>query len=193
VQLNQEPTMKTLVLAIFVFALAMPVAAATIWDETINGDLSDDPAAPTPIAFPVNLAATIKGSVMTGSDYITFTVPPGATMTSIWLTLLSPGVSTFTALNAGSTSYVPFGSDDGLFLSGIFLTGADSSTNLLFPFDTRSVTPNSLPAPSLGPGTYCWMMYLNGVSNQHYEIEFIITGPLATEATTWGKVKALYR
>jgi hypothetical protein len=186
--------MKTLAMVLLLAALAMPATAAVIWDEGVNGDLSSNAAAPTFIAFPAG-ASTIKGTINGGPidrDYITFTVPADHTLISMSLLVFQPSDIAFMALNAGSTSYVPSSVTNSLFLSGIHIRETDIGANLMEYFDTRSITTNSLPSPSLGPGTYSWVIQqISGVL-QTYWVEFILQGPIATEPSTWGKVKALY-
>jgi hypothetical protein len=188
--------MKTFAIALLVAALAVPAAnAATVWDETVNGDLSSSEAAPTPIALAIGsnvLAGTINGLPL-DRDYITFTVPSGFILTQMNLATFTPNNLAFSALNTGSTSYVPSGATNGLFLSGIHITSADIGFNLLTFFDTRNVTTNSLPSPGLGAGTYCWMIQQTNPIVQTWKVDLILQGVVATEPTTWGKVKSLYR
>ena len=187
--------MKLLATAVLIVALAAPAGAAVIWDEGSNGDLSSNPAAPSLIALSVGsneLLGTINGNPL-DRDYITFTIPAGQVLTHLNLVVFTPDNPAFTALNAGSTSYVPSGTTNANFLSGIHITSADAGFDLLPFFDTRNVTTNSLPGPSLGPGTYCWMIQQTSPMVQIWRVEFVLEGPVATEASTWGRVKALYR
>jgi hypothetical protein len=60
-------------------------------------------------------------------------------------------------------------------------------------FDNRNVTTNSLPFPNLGPGTYSFVIQQTSPVTQNYTLDFFLTGPVPTEAGTWGRIKALYR
>jgi hypothetical protein len=188
--------MKTLVIAFLVTVMAIPATAAVIWDEDVNGDLSSNEAAPTPIPFPFG-ASIIKGKINGNPldrDYITFTVPADHTLSSMSLLVFQPNNLAFMSLNAGSTSYIPSASTNDFFLSGIHFSQNDLfPINLMEFFATRSVTTNALPSPSLGPGTYSWLIQQTSPVLQTYWVEFILSTPLATEPSTWGKVKALYR
>jgi hypothetical protein len=187
--------MKTLATAFLCLALAVPAAAATIWDEGTNGDLSTDPATPTLITFAPG-SNTIIGSVSgtpLDRDYITFTIPAGKVLTHLWLHTWDPDDYGFSAFNAGSTGLVPSGATNASFLSGIHLSGGDVGMDLMVFFNTRKVTTNALPQPQLGPGTYCWMVQQLGPFVESYEMEFVFDNTLPTEPSTWGSVKALFR
>ena len=188
--------MKTFAIALLAAALAVPVAnAATVWDESVNGDLSSSEAAPTSIALAVGsnvLSGTVNGLPL-DRDYITFTIPAGFVLSAMNLATFSPDNLAFSSFNTGSTSYIPSGATNGLFLSGIHITSADIGFNLLTFFDTRNVTTNSLPSPSLGAGTYSWLIQQTSPIVQAWKVDMILQGVVATEPTTWGKVKSLYR
>lgn len=187
--------MKTLAIALFLTALAVPALAGVIWDEGTDGDLSNDAAAPTSIVFATG-SSTIKGTVAgtpLDRDYITFTIDPGKTLTHLWLHTWDPDDLGFTSFNSGATSFIPSGSTNANFLCGLHLDGQDVGTDLMVSFQTRSVTTNALPQPSLGPGTYCWLVQQLGPFIETYEVEFVVELGVPTEVTTWGKVKALYQ
>lgn len=138
------------------------IGADIVWDEAVNGDLSDDPSTPTPITFSTG-ANTIIGSLFPEPgddlrDYITFTINPGQFLTGIFLDTFSPaeGLS-FHGINAGSTSFIPdFGTADqflGLDFLGIDMLGTDLMPNLAAgQYDSQGFT---IP---LGPGTYSYVI-----------------------------------
>ena len=80
---------------------------AAVWDESLAGDLSNNGLAPTSLVFVVG-ANQVLGSVGNSGqgvdrDYFKFTVPPGATLTSLKLlgnTSVS-GADSFLALQVG--------------------------------------------------------------------------------------------
>jgi hypothetical protein len=187
--------MKALATALFLIVAALPAVAATVWDESVDGDLSSNAAAPTPIAFALGsnvLLGTVSGLPL-DRDYITFTIPADQVLSHLNLLELDPDNIAFTAFNSGSTSFIPSGSTNASFLSGIHITADDVGFDLMPFFDTRNVTTNSLPAPSLGPGTYCWLIQQTSAIVQSWQVEFVFEGVVPTEAATWGKIKALYR
>jgi len=191
--------MKTWVIVTFMLCLAIPAAGAVIWDEGSNGDLSSDPAVPTRITFAQgssNIKGTINGNMgptLIDRDYITFTIPANFVLSHLNLIAFDPDDVGFTALNADSTSFIPSGATNGSFLAGIHFDAQDVGHDLMDLFVNRSVTVNALSQPQLGPGRYCWMIQQTGPILQNYEVEFVVEPQLATEPSTWGKVKALYR
>jgi len=187
--------MKTVAVVLLIAALAARVDAAVIWNESINGDLSSSETSPTPISFGPGSNQILGGvsGLPLDRDYITFTIGPGQSLVHLNLIGLSPDNLAFTAFNSGTTSFIPSGATNGLFLSGIHISAADVGFDLMPFYDTRNVTTNSLTSPSLGPGTYCWMIQQTSPIQQSYTVEFVIDGALQTDAKTWGKIKAMYR
>src|SRR5262245_5721441 len=132
--------------------LASPAGAATLWNESVDGDISSNVAAPTPFVFALG-SNTIVGAVSNLAvnpgerDVITFTIPAGRKLSALNLVAYSPDNLSFLSFNAGPTSFVPSAATNGSFLSGIHASAADIGSNLLLAFDNLSVTVNSLPAP----------------------------------------------
>lgn len=190
--------MKTLVILGLLLALTSPADAVVIHNEAIHGDLSTNPAAPTPLAFGLG-GNTIIGTVNnsgapTGDrDYITFTIGAGQTLTALNLLAFSPTNLAFAAFNAGATSFVPNVANEANFLSGIHISGLDVGSNLLIAFATNSVTSNSLPAPLLGPGQYSFVIQQTSVLTTSYSLEFFVEAPVPARGATWGAIKALYQ
>lgn len=189
--------MKICAIVLLLAALAAPASAAIIHDESVNGDLATNPAAPTPIAFPVG-SSTIIGTTgnTTGiidRDYVTFTLGPGQLLTGLTLLGLAPDNIAFTSFNAGNVGVIPSGATIGDFLAGLHISAANIGANLMILFDTASVTTNSLPTPDLGPGTYTYLIQQASPILQSYSLEFIIQEPVPTAPSTWGGIKAMYR
>jgi hypothetical protein len=95
------------VAAMLVASLASATLAAD-WNETINGDLSGDTNAPTPVTF--NLGANrITGTMgtppggqgQTDADIFMFTIAPGQQLSSIFVESLTGTESSFYAIAAG--------------------------------------------------------------------------------------------
>ena len=190
--------MKTLATLALLVVLAVPASGAVIYDESVSPDLSSDPAAPTPIVFAMG-GNTILGSVgNTGSpvdirDYITFTIPSGQVLGALNLLSYAPDNLGFTAFNAGATSFIPSGATDAMFLAGIHVSSAMVGTNLMPLYVTDHVTVNGLPAPQLGPGTYCFLIQQTSAITTTYGLEFVLEAGVPVVGSTWGEIKSLYR
>lgn len=191
--------MKFFVTAVLLATLAFPASAAIVHDESVDGDLSSNAASPTPLAFALG-SNIIMGSTSNlpanpgERDYITFTIPAGRKLSALNLLAYTPDNLSFASFNAGATSFVPSAATNGSFLSGIHIGGPDLTFNLMPFFVSRAVTTNALPAPELGPGTYCFLIQRTSAVLQQYSLEFVITeAGVPAEATSWGAVKNVYR
>jgi len=86
--------------------LASNAHASVVWDETTQGDLSNSGLTPTPLLLSLGIN-TVRGSTGNAGDgerdYFSFTVPTGATVTSILVRPESSvsGSSSFVAMQAG--------------------------------------------------------------------------------------------
>src|SRR5688572_7124835 len=99
-----------------VAAVVLACASVTLaadWNETINGDLSDDTNNPTPVLFSLG-ENRITGTMgtppggQTDADIYTFTIAPGLQLTSIFVESLSGTESSFYAIAAGPIiTFVP--------------------------------------------------------------------------------------
>jgi hypothetical protein len=188
--------MKISALVVVLLSLASPALAGIVHDESVNGDLGTNPAAPTALAFAVGgntVLGTVSNVAGIDRDYITFTIAPNHMLTGLNLIALAPDNIAFASFNAGTTSFVPSVSTAGNFLSGIHITAADAGSDLMPLFVSSSVTGNSLPAASLGPGDYCFLIQQTSPITQSYSLEFVIQSAVPVEQSTWGRVKALFR
>lgn len=185
----------TLVLLLF---LALPAAAAVVHNEAVDGDLSTDPNFPTPLVFGSGLNGVIGTCGNVGSpadvrDYITFTIPAGRKLLALNLNVYAPDNLGFAAFNSGASSFIPSGATAAMFLAGIHPSGAMMGSDILPQFVCCSVTGNSLPAPELGPGTYCFLIQQTSAITTSYELEFFLDGAVSAHPSTWGAIKALFR
>lgn len=189
--------MKLAATLVLLLAFAAPATAGTLWDETsAQGDLSSNAAAPTPIT--IGTGGKIIGAVSniggnTDRDYITFTLGAGQILDGLTLTSLSPDNLAFLAFNAGSTSFIPSAATNASFLAGIHASGPDVGFDLMPFFVNRVVTTNALSSPSLGPGTYCFVIQQTSPIVTNYVLDFHVSFVLPVEPTSWGRVKSLYR
>jgi hypothetical protein len=189
--------MRSLAAFLILVVIAFPSHAGVIWDESVNGELSHAAAAPTllPIAVGSNIInATVGNPGGLARDYFRFIVPEGHLVTAMNLLVFAPDDIAFAAINTGVHSYFPNYDTEIYYLAGIHVFQSDVGSDLLDRFSDRSVTLESLPASELGgPVSYCVVIQQTAVVITTYSIELVLIGPTATENTTWGKVKALYR
>jgi hypothetical protein len=191
--------MRLLATLLLVAAFASPSVAAVIHDESVDGDLSSSPAAPTPLVFALG-GNTILGTTSNTSenplerDYITFTLPLGWKLVGLNLLAFSPDNIAFTAFNEGATSYIPSPITDTNFLAGIHISGPDLGTDLMPKFVCCAVTTNSLGVPELETGTYSFIIQQASAVVTTYSLEFVVSEDgVQVESSTWGRIKGLFR
>jgi hypothetical protein len=168
------PVTKTLFSAVLCALLATALAKATIYNEAISGDLSNDQAAPTPLTLTPGFNSVI-GTVNgfdngDGQDWVSFTIPTGFVMTSyVNAKYVSADDQGFTGFQSGSSFLGdPFvaGSYAGYAHFGFAATNPDgtppSSTvgvDLLPLMADPSFAPGTTGfTPPLGAGTYTFLI-----------------------------------
>ena len=98
--------------------LALPLVADVVYDESVSGDLSSDPGAPTVIAVEGETVLVVRGSVQSGSgsdtrDFFSMTVAEGASLEAIRLVDYvdgdtgASGNTGYFMVDDGPTSVVP--------------------------------------------------------------------------------------
>jgi len=188
--------MKLCATVLLLVALAVPAGAAVVHNETVNGDLSSNAAAPTALVFAVGgniVTGTVSNPGTPDRDYLTFTIPLGQILISLNLITFTPNNLGFAAFNLGATSFVPSVATAANFLAGIHPSGLDVGNDLMPLFVSSSVTGNSLSSANLPPGTYSFLIQQTNNIVQSYSLEFVIDSVVPTSQSTWGKVKSLYR
>ncbi|MFK7961671.1 MAG: hypothetical protein AB8G96_14235 [Phycisphaerales bacterium] len=154
-----------------------PVSVPVVHDESVDGDLSSDPDAPTALGFELG-ANRIIGSVTSiapgDRDFITFVVPGGRELSMLQVVAWSPADIGFVAVNAGATGFVPSPGTNGEFLAGIHVGAANVGTDIMPNFVSDSLTNNSLPEPRLGPGTYTLVVQQASPVLSAYTFDFVL-------------------
>jgi len=174
--------------------LAVAPAIATVYDEGVSGDLSNDKAAPTALTLMPGLNSVI-GTVngfppgTDAQDWVSFTIPAGFVMTSYVNSIYgSADDQGFTGFQVGSSFPGGAGSE---FLAGSYAgyahfgTGATngvgsppSSTvgvNLLPLMTDPSFAPGTNPPPGftlpLGEGTYTFLIQQGDPEPTSYQFD----------------------
>lgn len=170
----------TAILAILVGG-DQPLSADIVWDEAVDGDLSDNPNAPTLVNFSNGLN-TVIGTLSEPDgderDYLTFTLGPNQFLTGLILDALDPtgvefGVS-FQAINAGNIGFIPGDDPSENFLGfefvSPFMVGQDMLPDLAVGL--FGSTGFSIP---LGPGNYTYLIQeLTPGEFRSYQLTFVV-------------------
>jgi hypothetical protein len=179
------PAPIRILLVALLLVLVGRAQAAIVWSENLNGDLSTNPAAPTPIVFQLG-SNVINGSVFTGNDtrdYITFTLPAGFELVSLRLLEYddlntgtpNDGNTGFHAINLGSTSFIPSDSTAGNFLGGDHLNptiGVDLLPDLAIGGSAGGGHAGTGFTVPLQADTYSYLVQQTGPQLTGYSIEF---------------------
>ena len=163
----------------FLTLLVLTTSTYAAWDESLDGDLSTNPATPTPISLGLG-SNSVAGTIVTPADtrdYLTFTLVAGQTLDAIELLDYSfvgsgaPGDRGFFAIFSGAVGAEPAGGnhlysshlDQGLFplnsdiLPSVSGDGGIAGTGLTLP---------------VGAGTYTFLVQQTGSENTAYEFDF---------------------
>ena len=173
--------------------------AGVVHDESIQGDISDDPSAPTPITLSPggnNIIGTMVGGAGADvRDYVTFTIPPGSALTAInlvsydHLTFGGNGNVGYHCIIAGSTSFIPNGGSGNNFLGGNHLFGFQVGTDILPGLAMAATNGTGFTAP-LGPGTYTYQVQQTGQFDPTgYNIELVLSCGVTAASMAYGAGK----
>lgn len=162
--------------------LALPAGATTVWDESVSGDLSSDPLAPTALGFGVGVNS-ISGTVTAAGDtrdYITFSIAPGTRLTGItltsWFDVGSGGTGNrgFAHLDDGSTSVVPSGATALEFLGGAHVDTVDIGADFLAILAAAAQGGTGFATP-LSPGDYTFNIQQTSAILTGYSLDFEVS------------------
>jgi hypothetical protein len=185
---------KTLFSAAVCALLAAAPAKATIYDEAVSGDLSNDKAAPTALTLTPGLNSvigTVAGFPEFGGtdpqDWVSFTIPTGFVMTSYVNSKYdSNDDQGFTGFQSGSS----FSGDE--FVAGSYAGYAHFGTAANNPdgnpVSSSTVGVNLLPlmadpsfapgttgfTPPLGAGTYTFLIQQGDPSTTGYQFDMTV-------------------
>lgn len=169
----------TLALISTAAALAGPAAAATLWNETANGDLSNVRTSPTNLTLSMG-SNTITGTTVSGDvDFFTVTVPAGAFFSALTLiTFTSADDLDFLAIQAGPI--ITSTTSPAAMLGYVHLSAAFVGTDVL---DDMALGDGALGfTPPLPAGTYA--MWTQQLQTQIVSYSFdLVVVPEPTEAT----------
>jgi len=162
-------------------ASAQGAAAATIWDEGVNGDLSSDRANPTPLALALG-SNTIIGSVNGPErDYFRFNLPAGTSLTQIHLVSYAPDDVGFLAIQTGTQITVdPSAPSPAPLLGWVHTAQSQVGSDIL---DDMGHGGGAIGfTPPLGPGDYSFWMQQAGAVTTSYELELVVVPEPASAA-----------
>lgn len=171
--------LRTLVLFLTLALGAQGASAATIWDESVDGDLSSNRLAPTVLTLAVG-SNTISGTVIAGErDYFRFNVGAGQQVTQIILSGYAPANLGFLAVQTGTTITVdPLAPVAGPLLGYVHTAGAQVGTDIL---DDMALGAGSIGfVPPLGANDYSFWMQQTSAILTSYSFDVVLVPEPAT-------------
>jgi len=153
-------------------------SADLMWDEAIDGDLSDDYLNPTQI-FTKGVNNHVIFTTATGDDreYFTFTIDAGYQLSALILDGFATDPDTNLAfLGVAEGSVFPTGPDapDVTTLLGYGLIGLSDVGNDILQLIGLGGGAQGFSGP-LGPGTYTWWAQETAPSVDDWDLNFVVT------------------
>ena len=118
---------RSILLIAVLCTLSLEASAVVIWDESVNGDLSNSPFAPTPLVFGIGdntVTGTIGGLLQQGGDQFdrfTFSVAVGFLWTGLFVdNYVTSGGNTTTGFEAYTGNVIDFDGSLGTALGPTF-------------------------------------------------------------------------
>lgn len=157
--------------ALVAAAFAHSAAAVSIWDEGADGDLSNDPGAPTVLALGSGTNSIAGSSQLGDMDIFTITVPDGASFAQLLLTsFTSTDDLAFLAIEGGPV--ITDISTPTNLLGYVHASAAHVGTDIL---DDVALGAGAIGyTPPLGPGTYTLWMQQTGPELVGYAFDLVI-------------------
>ena len=176
--------LELLSLAIVLGGLAGSATAATAWDESVDGDLSTNPAAPTAVSFVpgsniVSGTVTSSGAPADTRDYLTFSVPANHGLYKLRLLQWDDvpgggdGNTGFNAFNSGATSFIPSAGTIASFLGANHVDASYEGGDMLPDVAAAPFGGSGFTIP-LGQGTYTYLVQQTGQQIDAYSLDFVI-------------------
>ncbi|MBS1715461.1 MAG: PEP-CTERM sorting domain-containing protein [Armatimonadetes bacterium] len=169
--------MKHLLSALAIAVFAASAHAVTIWDESVDGDLSGDRSLPTDLTFTVGTNTLIATSVQGDREYVHFHLPTGAVLSELWLTSwVGNDQIGFIAVQEGSVFTEPPTNTDVSKLLGYSHMGPGAG----------NLGQDILPAIGQGPGSigfvppltgsdYTFWIQQTGANAVTYSLDYVVT------------------
>jgi hypothetical protein len=157
-------------------------ASAADYNETADGDLSNNNNTPTPFALTLG-SNLVSGTNIGGNlDYLRADVPAGHSLTQVILNSYSGGDLSFAAMQIGNTMVPPSGVDaNGLTGWTHYGTGAGADPIASLGEDMFASANMPTPrfgsagfTPPLGPGSYTFLFQQTNAVSTDYQFNFVV-------------------
>jgi hypothetical protein len=158
-----------------VLAFASQTFASVVWDESVSGDVSDNPAAPTQINLAAGTNSFVAALNGTDLDFLTIHVPAGTVFSGLFNPVyISDDQVSFIAIGPGTSLPTTVLMDDPTGLLGYthFGPGAlDPSENMLVDMSIAQFGVPGFTQP-LPAGTYSFWIQQASNIDESYQLDF---------------------
>ena len=160
-----------------VFAIASHSVAAVVWDESVNGDVSNDPTAPTQMNLSVGTNSFVASMPGDDLDFFTIHVPTGSVLSGLYNPVYdSLDQVSFMAIGPGTSMPAAVLSYDPTGLLGYTHFGPgvyDPSENLLVDMSLPAFPLNGFSRP-LPAGAYTMWLQQESSVDENYQLDFVV-------------------
>ncbi len=173
-------TITALALAL-ALAVGTTLSAQVVYDEAVDGDLSNSAGAPTAVSVGPG-SNIVSGTMINGTDtrdFLTFTIPAGGSLEELTLLVYEDlpshtfGAVGYHAINAGSTSLNPSFGTANSFLGGNHLFNLLGPGDILPDLAAATTNGTGFTIP-LGPGSYSYVIQQTGFNLTGYSLDFVV-------------------
>jgi hypothetical protein len=185
---------KSAAIAVLCAAAFASPGLATVYDETVSGDLSNVGTAPTGLTFEVGSNHVFGTSGQAGGvvdrDYFTFTVLPDTVLDGILVlpgtTSIGGGSLSFIAIAAGNqTAVVPTSGSAAGLLGWTHYGPGQIGTDILDDMNGTTAGASGFIAP-LGPGDYTVWIQETAAGTANFGFDFNLRS--VPEPSTWAMI-----
>jgi hypothetical protein len=180
----------------FAMSLGTSVSAGVVHNEALDGDLSNDPFAPTEITLSLGVNSLLATSVFGDREYVALTIPVGMQLSQlILISYVGEDDTAFIAVQEGSTMTEPPTKTNPAnllgwthFGPGAGNVGLDILPDIGTGFDAIGFVP------PLSAGTYTFWIQQTGELPATYQFDFVVVpGPGAAALLAVGAVCGVRR
>lgn len=186
--MTRQPFSFVWILAGVLLNFPLPVQAITLWNESVNGDLSDNGLMPTDLGRLQrgnnSLTATFSlGQTIPDADYFTFEVPQQLSLEQIILKSFTPeDEGAFFAVQTGNVFDFVFTGPDATGLLGFLDFGQEElNTDILDDMGRANLSPLAPGAtgftPPLPTGQYSFWLRQGGEKPVTVTLDFVTSVP----------------
>jgi len=160
-------------------AVTQAASGVTLWDEAVNGDLSNDRFNPTALNLAMGVNSITATSVSGDREYVALTLAPGTQLSAVNLVSYTgvDGTAFIAVQVGGQLTEPPTGTDAANLLGWTHFGSAEGNvgTDILDDMGIGSAAIGFVPP--LPANTYTFWMQQTGANPSTFQFDFIVDVP----------------